>query len=114
MKNKVKKVIMAMLASAMLLGLSITANAQSAGTAEAGHVHQYFSHRSYYDSYTLDSHSYLVGEKHYDDGRVEKIYGTCYRVIYLYNTIWTCGCGDSYQDGGGQEIRHMQCGAPNE
>ena len=115
MKNKVKRVIMAILASTMLLGVSITSNAQSAGTAEADHVHHYTEQEpQYYNSYTLDTHSYLVGETHHDDGSVEKIYGTCYRVIYFYNIICKCGCGDWYLEKSGQEIRHMQCGAPNE
>ena len=115
MKNKVKRVIMAILASTMLLGVSITANAQSAGTAEADHVHQYIKQPpQYYNSYTLDTHSYLKAVLHHEDGSVEEVYGTCYRVIYFYNLVYKCVCGDSYTGGGGQEIRHMQCGAPNE
>ena len=114
MKNKVKRVIMAILASTMLLGLSITANAQSAGTAEVDHAHQYYVNRLYYKSYTLDSHSYFKAIVHHEDGSVEEVYDTCYRVIYFYNLVYKCVCGDSYTGGGGQEIRHMQCGAPNE
>ena len=114
MKNKVKRVIMAILASTMLLGVSITSNAQSADTTEADHVHDYFPNRSYYNSYTLGTHSYLEKRVHHEDGSVEEVYGTCYRVIYFYNLVYECRCGASYTDGGGQEIRHMQCGAPNE
>lgn len=116
--NKMKRVVTAMLASVMLLGMSVTVNAQSAGAAgKDTHVHEYFPHRSYYNSYTVGTHSYLVGIEHHEDGSEKKIYATCSRVIYFYNLVYKCaydGCDASYVSGGGQEIRHMQCGAPNE
>lgn len=113
--NKMKKILTVMLASLMLLGLSVTVSAQSAGASgKDNHVHDYYPSKSYYKSYTVGSHPYLVARIHHDDGSVEEKYGSCDRVIYYYNYIFKCECGDSYKDGGGQEIRHMQCGAPNE
>lgn len=109
-----KRFLTAMLASLMLLGMSVTANAESSGDAGDVHVHDYYQRPSYYNSYIVGTHSYLVGREHHLDGSVEEIYGTCYRVIYFYNWVYECKCGDSYTKGGGQEIRHMQCGASNE
>lgn len=114
--NKMKKVLTAMLASMMLLGMSVTSNAQSADAArEDTHVHYYKAHRSYYNSYVLETHIYLKAIIEHENGRLEEVYDTCYKVAYMYDLVYECqSCGDSYKNGGGREVRHMQCGAPNE
>lgn len=109
--NKRKRVLTAVLACVMLLGASVTVNAQSAGTAMAdGHQHAYKVEKNYNNSYTLGTHQYLI-----TTGAAEE-YGTCYMVAYLYSSVkYTCTeCGYSYTTGSGREVRHMQCGARTE
>lgn len=114
--NKMKRALTAILASVMLLGMSVTANAQSAGVArEDTCSHYYKPHRSYYNSYILETHMYRTGIKEHEGGHTEDIYNTCYKVAYMYDLIYECEfCHNSFKEGSGREVRHMQCGAPNE
>lgn len=113
--NKIKRVLSAMLASVMLLSLSITANAESTGAGTNACDHVYKEERTYYNSYTLDTHPYtvtIIGEDH----SVRTETRNCTRVIYFYHYKYTCiFCADKYvTSNGGQEIRHMNCGASTE
>lgn len=113
--NKIKRVLSAMLTGVMLLGLSVTANAESTGNGTNACSHVYIQSRSYYHSSTLGSHPYsekVIKEDH----TVETLWKTCDKAIYYYHYKCTCVfCKDYYiTEDSRQEIRHMQCGAPNE
>lgn len=113
--NKIKRVLSAILASVMLLGLSVTANAESTGAGTNACTHVYIQSRAYYNSYAVEPHPYAITVI-YEDGSVGKEYRTCSRVIYFYHYRYQCVfCNDTFvSEAGGQEIRHMNCGAPNE
>lgn len=101
-KSKIKKVMAAMMASMMLLGAAITANA-------ADHEHYCVPvNRTCYNSYTAGSHPYTVTDT---DGTTQ--IKSCDMVIYLYAANLMCIYCGVIKEGElvyTQEIHHMQCG----
>lgn len=101
-KSKIKKVMAAMMASMMLLGVAITANA-------ADHNHDYATttNQYCYNSYTAGSHPYTVVTA---EGTQ---YRSCDMVIYLYVANKKCIYCNAIEEGVlvySQKIQHMQCG----